>query len=484
MTAMANFDEKYLKDLKEGYQIEFKSGERKVPLSFYETYCAFANTEGGTIYLGIKEGKPNVLVGVENPEEQVKAILSTLENKEKVSCNVLSSSDCNILSIDGKKIIEIKVREAGRTEKPVHLNGSYSFSYKRVGDGDRRLTEPEIHSKLIDRDPYGVDLLPSNYRIGVEDLDSNTIAEYRKRFIPYHKDGDLSSLSNQEFLQRIGCYRKGDKGELLLSNAAILFFGKWQDIIAIYPHYLLDYQYHDRSLNERWKRRISSDDLTWPGNIFSFFLRVEEAIAPLLPNPFKREYDNNYDGRDILEACLEALVNALSNASYGLPGAVLVNQGRNYIEISNPGDMIVDQEQAIAGGVSMPRNPSILTFFRLIGVAEKTGFGVPKVFSVASRYGFPTPAFSVRNDIERTKLRLSFITLPSDTPSRDLKMRIISYLSQHEDGIDGLSLAEGISAGATQVSIAVRELILEGIVTTNNKVKKGRRLFLNDDYNF
>jgi len=46
--------------LKESYEIECKSaqgkdGKGKVPDSFWDTYSSFANTEGGQVYLGLKE---------------------------------------------------------------------------------------------------------------------------------------------------------------------------------------------------------------------------------------------------------------------------------------------------------------------------------------------------------------------------------------------------------------------------------------------
>lgn len=44
----------YFVHLKEDVNIELKEASNKVPDGFYETYSSFANTHGGTIYLGIK----------------------------------------------------------------------------------------------------------------------------------------------------------------------------------------------------------------------------------------------------------------------------------------------------------------------------------------------------------------------------------------------------------------------------------------------
>lgn len=472
----------FLKKIKESDTVELKTSERKVPPSFYETYSAFANTKGGTIYLGIKEGNPNEIVGVDNPDEQVKAILSTLENKQKTSVNVLSGDDCEVIEANGKKIIKVTVREATRDERPVYLNGSFSFAFKRMGDGDVRLLENEIAAKIVDRNPASRDLVLNSMGFGIEDLDKDTLLRYRERLAQYRPSDRFDSLSDQELLTRIGAYRKGKDGNFGLTDAAILFFGKWQDIKCIYPDYFLDYQYWSVAGLERWTKRFSSEELSWSGNIFDFFLRIEETIPAYLPNPFMREAANNYDGKDILDACLEIVVNALSNASYFLATGVRVKQMPHYFHAENPGGIIVGKEQALMGGLSSPRNPSILSFFRLIGMAEKSGLGVPKIFNVASRYGFPEPSISVRKDIEITSVHASFLLLPIDTPSRETKMRIISYLADKELGSEGVEIARDLKISTSLAALCIRELVSMGIVITNRKKKKGRKIFLSKDY--
>ena len=62
-------DYENLHSLKEDLNTEFKLAKTRVPVDFYETYSAFANTDGGDIFLGVEEenGEVKDLPGIANP---------------------------------------------------------------------------------------------------------------------------------------------------------------------------------------------------------------------------------------------------------------------------------------------------------------------------------------------------------------------------------------------------------------------------------
>lgn len=60
-----------IKTLRENNQIELKKAKGGVPNSLWESYSAFANTNGGTIVLGIEEHQKNRFISTRLNEDEI-----------------------------------------------------------------------------------------------------------------------------------------------------------------------------------------------------------------------------------------------------------------------------------------------------------------------------------------------------------------------------------------------------------------------------
>lgn len=90
----------------EGKNIEFKKASTEIPKSFWETYSAFANCDGGMVIFGIDE-EHNEITGVQDAYKMRNDLFTALNNPNKVSTNILSDENIKIIEFGAKKNILI-----------------------------------------------------------------------------------------------------------------------------------------------------------------------------------------------------------------------------------------------------------------------------------------------------------------------------------------------------------------------------------------
>lgn len=143
-----------LEKYKENDRIEAKCATGGLPRSIWETYSAFANTDGGVILLGVAERKKDrALYPVELPDPQrlIAQFVELLNDKKVVSANILRKSDIRSEIVQGKEIVVISVPKASREKRPVYIGGNPLLgSYYRDGDADYRFSEAEVLQMLKD----------------------------------------------------------------------------------------------------------------------------------------------------------------------------------------------------------------------------------------------------------------------------------------------------------------------------------------------
>lgn len=136
---------------KENNRIEAKKAIGGLPHSIWETYSAFANTLGGIILLGVKENSDKSLspVRLPDPEMLIKDFFEILNDRKKVSANILSHDDVTVEDVDGMKIVAIRVPCAKTEDRPVFIDADpYLGTYRRNGEGDYRCSTEEVEAML------------------------------------------------------------------------------------------------------------------------------------------------------------------------------------------------------------------------------------------------------------------------------------------------------------------------------------------------
>ena len=398
----------------ENATVECKLAEGGLPRSLWESYSAFANTDGGTIVLGVSDKRREVR-GVADADKLIRDFWNTVNNPEKVSINILFNRHVYAMECQGKTLLVIEVPRAERTERPVTVGQNvFHGTYRRNGEGDYRCSKESVTAMIRDSGEVTADnaLYPE---LTLADLNADTISRYRGRFANLKKDHIWNRLPDDEFLLKIGAARRGGDHQLHPNLAGLVCFGDFVTIINFLPHFFLDYR--ERLSGEtRWSDRVCSQDATWSGNVYDFFFRIHDRLTADVKVPFAlRDGVTRIDDTPMHQSLRELLANALIHADYHGRCGIVIEKEFRALSFANPGLFRINRKTAIAGGVSDARNEHIFNLFALVDIGERSGSGLCNCFGICERLGLPAPQVREDYDLERivTVVTLPEVSLPA-----------------------------------------------------------------------
>ncbi|QQZ29820.1 transcriptional regulator [Thiothrix subterranea] len=473
----------------EGADVEYKSAKGGLPSTLWETYSGFANTGGGTLYLGITQTDADSLdihgLPIAAAEKLRTDFWNTLNNRGKVSINLLSNGDVSLIPLPdaSKVVIRIHVPPASRTQKPVYIGQNPLFgTYRRYHEGDYRCSEDEVRRMFADQSSE-----PADSRIlqhfGWNDLDKDSIRQFRNRFAsrdPYHawlEEDDLGLLT------KLGGWRRDRaSGQEGLTLAGLLMFGKHEAITdpAAIPGFHVDYR--ERVLDDpamRWSDRVYPDG-KWEANLFQFYQRIILKLStnPNLKNPFRRDKEGyRQAGTEVHEALQEALVNAIIHADYAGMGGIVVECYPDRFEFANPGSLLVSREQLLLGGTSECRNKALQKMFQMLGAGDKAGSGLDKIRRGWATRQWQAPALRETLRPDRVYLILSMLSILSTETLEQLALQFGETFRQlnqeevqtlvitaQEEQISNQRLQEMLPLHRVDITQMLRGLVQKGML--------------------
>ena len=407
---MQPLDLSQLVDYREHNQLEAKTAKGGFPGSFWETYSAFANSDGGVILLGVKEQSDGSLLPEEVDAEKLrKDFWNMANNRQKISVNIVTDSMVNVEELDGRKILVVRVPRAERAARPVYVGlDPKSGTYRRNHEGDYHCSLEEMSlmfrdAAFVTQDAKVLD------KMDMTVFCKDTVKGYRNFFRSTHSNHLWNNEDDELFLRKIGAIGIGEDGKYHPTAAGLLMFGYEYEITREFPNYFLDYQ-EDRLLGAtRWTDRIVSTSGDWSGNVFDFVIEVLRRMQQGLKVPFVMKGNIRVDDTPIHKLLREAITNTCVHADfYGRQGLVIQKSEDGYT-FANPGTVRISISEAIAGGVSDPRNGIMLKIFSLIDFGERAGSGLSGICKVWEKV-FHAPAIieeTHKNGVDRTILTLS-----------------------------------------------------------------------------
>lgn len=426
-----------LEKYREHYQLEVKDARGGFPDSFWDTYSSFANTDGGIIILGVKELKDGTLsvVGLGDIEKTYKDFWNMVNNRQKISSNILTEKSVSKEKIGGKDILVFRIPRVERTARPIYKGMDPRHgTYRRYHEGDYLCSSEEISLMFRDADSKSQDT-----KVLVEMDNSvfcpDTIRSYRQMFKNTHPDHFWNNVEDELFLRNLGAISVSSDGNYHPTVAGLLMFGYEYEIVREFPQYFLDFQENRKVGETRWTDRIVSTSGDWSGNVFDFIIKVVNRLGSDLKTPFVMRGIQRVDDTPVHKILREATTNSVVHADfYGRRGIVISKNGNDF-KFSNPGSMRISAMAAIEGSYSDPRNSTMLKMLSLVKLGERSGSGVSGIFHIWEKVYHNMPSIEEHHD---DKVDRTVLILDTKGNAQDIKA-MLSLYDSYDDIIGDIS---------------------------------------------
>ncbi len=477
----------------ENEQLEFKRSTNSLPSSLWETYSAFANTNGGVIVLGLTENiaGANLVSGVSNPEKLIKELWNTINNTQKVNVNILNNKHISTLFVDNKQLICIEVPYANRQERPIFINKNImTGAFRRNADGDYWCSSDEVKAMIRDQSDSSADTV-TYPDINADALLSETLRRYRIRFKNLKSEHIWNNLDDDDFLLKIGATRRHDN-QIVPTLAGIVLFADDSVITTILPDYFLDFRETKLNENDRWVDRIYSSSGNWTGNVFDFYFSVIDKVTLDTKLPFKLEATSRIDSTPVHEALREAVANAVIHADYHGKQGIVIEKSFQFLQVSNPGSFRIPLTVVTDGGISDPRNATIFKIRSLVGIGERAGSGLYSIQHEWNKHQWPSPTITQSFNPERVRLILTWLTdfegsektaessEKTNGSSEKTADKILHLLKQNSK-LTSLELSIGIGVSSRAIEKQIKQLKLSGLIRRIGPDKGGCWEIINNE---
>lgn len=453
-----------------GFEAKLASGG--VPRSIWETISAFANTDGGTIVLGLREAETGwVVEGLAKPEHLRQGILTSLRDRDKISAEVCGERDVWVESVSGRQVLVVRIAPALRRDRPVYLNGDREMAYLRRGEADVRCTAHELDRMRREAGAELADFEALPF-LNEHDFDWDAVRRFRDLCRLAHPERPHHLHDGLKFLEIIGAWRNDRQtGTAGPTFAGIMMFGNDLAIREIRPSHLIDYRRESATApaGVRWLNRVE-----WSGHLFGAWESISPLLVRGLERPFRLEGAYRRDEASGWQNVREAFVNLLVHADYREHSdSVIVHYDDGYL-FRNPGDSRLSPEELLIGGRSERRNPKIAEMFDHAGLADRAGSGFVRLLREWKELGYRTPRLASRRDAYEFELELRLVSLlaPQDIAwleslEQDWKdeERLALVFARHEGAVDNQTLRRTSGLSILDASKILRSLRDRGYLT-------------------
>ncbi len=383
----------YIINQGEGVNIEFKTAEKNLNKSVFETVCAFLNRTGGHLFLGVKDDGFITGVQKETVQKLLDDVVTLANNPQKLNPTFYISAE--VVIIQKVPVIYIYVPESSQ----VHNSAGKIFD--RNQDGDFNITnKPEQVTRLYLRKQNTYSENQVYPFISISDFSTQAFERVRKLVKAQRNNHLWLEMTNKELLVSAGLHKKDlQTGKEGFTQAAVLLLGTEKLILNVLPHFKTDAI--KRVIDK--DRYDDRDDIRV--NLIDSYDRLMRFIEKHLPDKFYLENNQRISLRDLIFR--ELIGNLLIHREFAnpYPAKLIIEEDRVTTENWNKphGSGNIDPSNFSP----YPKNPVIAKFFKELGRVDELGSGVRNIFKYSRLYsGNAKPVF-IENDIFKAQISIN-----------------------------------------------------------------------------
>lgn len=395
---------------------------------------ALANTDGGTVYIGVADN--GEIVGVNDPPEIMLSVNNMIRDAIKPDLTFFVS--CKEVDEAGRKIVAVEVQRG--TQRPYYLSGKGlrpEGVYVRQGASSVPATDTAIRRMIRETDG-------ENY----EDLRS------LKQELSFAAAEGQFAKSSVEFGEKQKMTLGVINEDRIYTNLALLLSDQC-------GHTIKAAVFQGVSQEEFKDRR------EFGGSLFKQLNDVYDYID--FRNQTHSTFDKleRIDIRDYPETAIrEALLNSIVHREYAIGGSILVKIFSDRMEFISVGGLVRGIEiEDIMSGFSVCRNPKLAAVFYRLKLIEAYGTGIQKIFASYSE-SRAKPKLEVTPNV--FKLTLPNVNFNRVKVKGDLSEEILKLIKESA-GIGRKDIEKTLGISQSYAGSILRKLVESGAVKKRGK---------------
>lgn len=443
---------------KEHQTLEFKesTGEKK---EICETICAFANSDGGIILVGVK--KDGSLSKAKITEKSQTDITDLFVNFKPKITSLISFEI--FPDFDGQNILIITVQKSDSSK-----NFYQKTCWKRVGASNKDITEEVINQITNQNHDWSAGICEG---ATIDDLDEEAILKIKKLWAEKTGKQDILKFDTTRLLLDLFETDKILKATLILlgKKSSIEKFGINTEISFHYRNNLKSIRSDDRKdfrrcfaleYDEIWNKIDARNEIFYfqKGLFLEQIMKFNEIVIR------------------------EALLNCIAHRDYESEYAnsqIVINQSPEAIEFQNPGQLPTDTNlDKLIQTPSKPRNKKLAEVFQKLKLIEKSGFGIDLIVQKTISEGKGSPEYT-NFDNHYIFLKLN-ANLQDEAFVRYL-YKIAKEKDYSFDALEVLTLEQILLTGETDQTNIKNNLLKQGFIEISG-TGKGAKLILSKKY--